>query len=117
MDLTKFLGEIGGGVFEDKVGTALSMAASGAINNKGTAKVTIEFSIERIGESAQVSIDHKLKYTIPTQRGKKSEEDTTNTPMYVGVGGKMTLRDESTIDIFDQARMTSTTRKELNNVQ
>ncbi len=37
---------------------------------------------------------HKLSYVRPTNRGKISEEDTTETPMYVNRGGRLTILQE-----------------------
>lgn len=38
-----------------------------------------------------MKIKHKLSYVRPTNRGKISEEDTTETPMYVNRGGRLTI--------------------------
>ncbi len=42
----------------------------------------------------RVKIKHKLSYVRPTNRGKISEEDTTETPMYVNRGGRLTILQE-----------------------
>ena len=89
------MGELNAGVFKEKLGVVFSDAALGACLNAGAhckkSKVTIEFSISQIGENDQVVITHKLASTIPTKRGKKSEEDTTSTSFFVGKGGVMTI--------------------------
>ena len=41
-----------------------------------------------------MKIKHKLSYVRPTNRGKISEEDTTETPMYVNRGGRLTILQE-----------------------
>ncbi len=42
-----------------------------------------------------MKIKHKLSYVRPTNRGKISEEDTTETPMlYVNCGGRLTILQE-----------------------
>ena len=48
----------------------------------------------------RVKISHKLKMVTPTKRGKKSEEDTTETPMWVGKGGKLTILPEDQGQLF-----------------
>ncbi|EKQ6287723.1 hypothetical protein [Escherichia coli] len=73
-DVQAFIGELDGGVFETKIGAVLSEVASGVMN--------------------RVKIKHKLSYVRPTNRGKISEEDTTETPMYVNRGGRLTILQE-----------------------
>lgn len=89
-----FVGELGAGVFKEKLAHVISDAALATVmhgigNKKG--KVTIELTFQQIGENEQVVVSHKLSSSIPTKRGKKSEEDTTDTPMFVGKGGVLTI--------------------------
>lgn len=89
-----FIGELNAGMFVDKLAHLLSNAALGTVvngtgNKKG--KVTCEFSFIRIGENEQVVVSTKLSHSTPTKRGKKSEEDISDTPMFVGKGGKLTI--------------------------
>jgi len=89
-----FIDELNAGVFKQKLGVILSDVAFGVIahgekNRKG--KVTIEMNFQKVGENDQVIITHKLAHSTPTKRGKKSEEDTTETPMFVGKGGVLSV--------------------------
>lgn len=90
-----FLGEMHAGTFKQKLAVILSQAAQGAVTNAGAhckkAKVFIELNISQIGENDQVVVSHKIGSIIPTKRGKKTEEDTTETPFFVGKGGQMTI--------------------------
>lgn len=89
-----FIGELNAGIFKDKLGTVLSEAALGVMihgNGVRKAKVKIEFTLAQIGDNEQVLIAHKLSTDIPTKRGKQCMEDTTETPMFVGKGGVMTV--------------------------
>ncbi|WP_435300770.1 hypothetical protein [Escherichia coli] len=88
-----FIGELDGGVFETKIGAVLSEVASGVMNTKTKGKVSLNLEIEPFDES-RVKIKHKLSYVRPTNRGKISEEDTTETPMYVNRGGRLTILQE-----------------------
>lgn len=92
-NVNDFMGALGAGVFEKKLALLLSQAAHGTVlhgrGNK-TGKVTVEFTIKQVGENSQVIISHKLSHSTPTARGKKSEEDVSETPMYVGKNGIMT---------------------------
>lgn len=93
-NLEDFFSELGAGAFKEKLALALSEAALGVvINGMGTkkSKVTIDFTISQIGENDQVIITHKLTKSIPTKRGKKMEENITETPMFVGKGGVLTI--------------------------
>ncbi|EHB0516779.1 hypothetical protein JQ019_002641 [Escherichia coli] len=85
-DVQAFIGELDGGVFETKIGAVLSEVASGVMNTKN-------LEIEPFDEN-RVKIKHKLSYVRPTNRGKISEEDTTETPMYVNRGGRLTILQE-----------------------
>ncbi len=62
-------------------------------------KVSLNTEIEPFDEN-RVKIKHKLSYVRPTNRGKISEEDTTETPMYVNRGGRLTILQEDRGDSY-----------------
>ena len=98
-----FLGELDAGVFMNKIAGALNTAALGVLNNGSKGKVVLTFDIDRMGNSIEekrVMIKHKLQYVTPTPRGKVSEEDTTETPMFVNRGGKLTILQEDQGNLF-----------------
>lgn len=98
-----FLGELDAGIFVNKIAAALNNTALGVLNNGGKGQVSITFDIDRLSNSVEekrVGIKHKLKFVTPTPRGKQSEEDTTETPMYVGKGGKLTILQEDQGQLF-----------------
>ncbi|MBZ3683997.1 hypothetical protein J1N41_22930 [Providencia rettgeri] len=102
-NIPEFLGELDAGVFENKVATVLNDVALGVINHAGKGKVIIEMDISRMNNSIEekrVLIQHKLKFTAPTPKGKRSEEDTTETPMYVNKGGKLSIMQEDQGQLF-----------------
>ena len=86
-DVTQFFHELDGGVFAEKLGQALHDVAHGAVDFDGEGKITIAQGFKQIGSGYQVKISHKLTATIPTLRGKITEEETTETPMHVGKNG------------------------------
>lgn len=97
-NLAEVLDDLNGGVFAQQVGRALSDVALAVVTNgdkKRGGKVTITFDFTRIGESAQVAVKHSLAFSKPTARGKASEEATTETPMHVNRGGRLTLVPDS----------------------
>jgi hypothetical protein len=101
-----FLGELDAGVFMNKIAAALNNTALGVLNNGNKGKVTLTFDFERMGNSVEekrVKIKHKLQYITPTPRGKATEEDTTETPMWVNKGGKLTILQEDQGNLFTLA--------------
>ncbi|EBM5663470.1 hypothetical protein L3L93_001605 [Salmonella enterica] len=99
-NVENFIKELDGGVFIDKVGAVLSEVALGVNSTNKKGKVIIEMELSSLDEN-RVSIAHKLKFNRPTMRGSKSEEDTTNTPMYVNKGGELTLFRKDQGQLFD----------------
>lgn len=114
-DTTKFLQDLDGGVFEQKLAHVLSEAAASAIDHDKESTVTIKLKLKRIGTSYQVAVTHQLAFSMPTDRGKKTEEDTTETPMYVGTGGKVTLFLEGQSQLFDRNGKPAIQKETTNN--
>lgn len=101
-NIVEVIGDLDAGVFAQKMETALHQVAEGVIHTGKKGKVTITFDIEQIASSHQVKVRHKLSYLKPTDKGKVSEENTTETPMHVGVRGKLSLYPESQPDLYKQ---------------
>jgi len=101
-NVNEFIGELDAGVFEEKLSRAISDVAAGIVTQGKPGKVTVTLDMKQIGTSHQVAIDSKLVYVKPTAKGKVSEENTTQTPMYVGIGGKVTLFPEDQTQMFDK---------------
>lgn len=92
---SEMLPDLDAGVFEEKINRALADVALGVVTTGKTGKVTIELDLKQIASSNQVNVSHRLKYTRPTANGKLAEENTTATPMHVGVNGKLSLFPET----------------------
>ena len=99
-NIPEFIGELDAGVFENKLSAVLNDVAKGVMNTRAKGEVTIKLSFSPMDEN-RVKISHKLTFVIPTPRGKTSEEDTTETPMYVNRGGKLTILPEDQGQLFD----------------
>ena len=99
-DFSELFSDLDGGVFAEKIGTALSLVARGVVEHAKKGKVVITLDLDRIGQSSQVAIAHKLAYNAPTARGCISEENETSTPAHVGRGGKVTLFPDNQADMF-----------------
>lgn len=101
-NLEQLLGDLDGGVFAQKIATALSDAALAVAHTGKKGDVSVTFSMKRIGDSNQVEIAHTLKYTRPTSKGKVTEENTTSTPLYVGSRGALTLIPDTQQKLFGE---------------
>ena len=100
-EVIAFLEELDGGNFLPRLGKALQDAGIGTIAvAKKNGKVSVDFDLKQIGETNQVNIDHTISFVIPTQRGKRTEEHTTSTAMYVSNRGAMTILPNDTRALF-----------------
>lgn len=99
-NIVDVIGDLDAGVFAQKMEAALADVAAGVVQTGKTGKVTITFELKQIATSNQVSVKHKLAYVKPTEKGKASEENTTETPMHVGPRGKLSLYPESQPDLY-----------------
>lgn len=107
-DLHTLLPDLDGGVFEQKIASVLSDVAFGVVTHGRQGKVTIEFDLKQIGETQQVNVKHTLKYVKPTKRGKATEEDATQTPLYVAKNGDLALfhHDQATFGFMNRTNKT-----------
>jgi len=104
-DFTDTLNELDAGLFSAKVSAAVAEAALATVEHgdKGkSARITIELTMKRIGDSSQIDLTHKLSYSRPTKRGKASEEDTTSTPLFVGRHGALGIAPEHQMQLFQE---------------
>lgn len=89
-----FLSDLQAGKLLAKFGQSLSDAALGVVlfgNKNKKSKVTLEFVFQKVGENDQVIVSHKVSHKTPTKTGNKAEEDTTQTPMFVGRHGRLSI--------------------------
>jgi hypothetical protein len=101
-DTTKFIQELNAGVFEQQLGRALSDVAAGVIDHGKEGSVTITLKLKQIAQTNQVNISHKLDFVQPTKRGKKREDTTLDTPMYVTPDGLQLLQTNPTGQLFNR---------------
>lgn len=97
--------ELDGGALGQRLALALADVARGVVNvddKKKKGKVTLTFDIHRVGgDNGQVQIDHTLSFREPTHRGRKVEEITTSSVMFVGPRGTLTLLPNTNRDMFE----------------
>ena len=101
-DVGEFITDLDGGMFDHKLSVALSRVAAAVIDHDKAGEVVIKLHFKRIPGTHQVHITHGLKFTQPTSHGKVSEEESLDTPMYVGKFGKLSLSPESQMAFLDR---------------
>lgn len=99
-NIVELIGDLDAGVFAAKLEHALHAVAEGVVTTGRAGKVSVTFDIKQIASSHQVAVKHKLAFVRPTNNGRRTEENTTETPLHVGVAGKLTLYPESQPDMF-----------------
>lgn len=99
-DINEFIHTLNAGVFAQQFGRALSDVAAGVIDHGKEGQVTITLKLKQIAQTNQVNITHKLDFVQPTKRGKKREDTTLDTPMYVGPEGLQQFQTNPTDQLF-----------------
>jgi hypothetical protein len=105
-DVSEFISDLDGGMFERMLSIALSQTAAAAVDHSKPGEVTIKLKIEQIPGTAQVRMQHDLKFVKPTMTGKSSEETGGATVLYVGRYGALSLAQPSLLDKERQQRFT-----------
>jgi len=98
-DLQEFFSELGAGVFEEKLKRVLGETATAVMANNREGEITIKFKMKPIS-SSQAKVAHSIEFKAPTLNGVKSEKNTTDTVMYVGTKGKLSLFPENQTQMF-----------------
>ncbi len=96
-DVSEFITDLDGGVFDRKLSIALSQVAAATVDNDKTGEVTVKLTFQRIPGTSQVRCEHTLKYVKPTMDGKAGEEEKRSTVMHVGKFGALSLAQPSLI--------------------
>lgn len=99
-DTSEFIASLNGGVFAQQVGRALSDVAAGVVEFDKAGAVTVTFKLKQIGQSNQVAVTHTLDFVEPTKRGKRREDTTLATPMYVTANGLELFQTDPTGQLF-----------------
>lgn len=99
------------GVFEEKLNRAMRDVAFAVVtndDNRKKGKVTIELTFERINETEQINLGHKVVWEMPTAKGKRIEHNDTSTALFVNRSGTMTITPEAQLS-FDAFKTTRET--------
>lgn len=92
-EVHEFIDELGAGALKEKIANALSEVALSTVlhaDAKAKGKLSLDFTFHKMGDS-QIIIQHKIATDRPTRRGRTTEHDTTETAMYVGKGGVLSV--------------------------
>ena len=104
-DVGQFVQDLEAGVFDEKVSRVLSEVAAAVVNhgeNGKTGKVVLTFDMSRLGKGSQVMIKHKIETVVPHARGKFTDSDLGETPMYVGRKGTISFFMPDQSQMFDK---------------
>jgi len=101
-DTAEFISSLNASVFAQQVGRALSDVAAGVVDHGKPGEVTLKFKLKQIGQSNQVAVSHTLDYVQPTKRGKKREDTTLDTPLYVTANGLELFQTDPTAQLFSR---------------
>lgn len=104
---TDVLTELDAGVFEEKLSRALADCAAGVVDTGKAGKIVITLDMKRIAASHQVTVKHGVKFVRPTINGKVTEENATETPLYVGARGKLTVTPDTQQEMFGKRETSS----------
>ncbi len=99
-DVNDFIGSLNAGVFAQQVGRALFDVAAGVVEHSKQGQVTLTFKFKQIGQSHQVAVSHTLDFVQPTKRGKKREDTSLDTPLYVTADGLTLFQNDPTAQMF-----------------
>lgn len=89
-NVSEFIADLDVGDFKKKLGAALSEVAIGVMRNNKKGKVAIDIEMDVLNVE-QINVKSKIKYARPTSRGVQTEEETTETPMYIGRNGELSI--------------------------
>lgn len=104
-DTDKFIKDLEAGVFDEKMSRILSEVAAAVVDHgeKGKkGKVTLTFELSRLGKGYQVMVKHQIAAVVPHDRGKYTDEDTGETPLYVGPKGALSFFPPDQTQLFDK---------------
>ena len=102
-DVSEFITDLDGGMFDRKLSVALSEVAAKVVDTDKAGEVQLKFSFKRIPGTMQVHVAHTLKYVKPTEDGKLTEEESRTTALHVGKYGKLTLAPESQLSFLNKS--------------
>ena len=94
------------GITRSRIEAALKDVGIGVANTEKAGKVTITFDIKpQKGTNTQLNVDAKVTFQKPTDKGKRSEEVTDSTPMFISRDGLSALPDQPGLGFDNDANV------------
>ena len=101
-DVSEFITDLDGGMFDRMLSKALSDTAAAAVDHDKVGEVTLKFNFKKIPGTAQVHCAHTIKFSCPTEDGKRGEEATRTTALHVGKFGSLSLAPANQMAFFNR---------------
>jgi hypothetical protein len=108
-DVAELLAELGAGAFEEKLARVIGETAMAVMSNNREGEVVLKFKMKPIS-NVQAKVVHTIEFKAPTPYGVKSEKNATDTVMYVGSKGKMSIFPENQTQMFTNQGKVNTTK-------
>lgn len=103
--IQEILGDLNGGAFAHALETVMADVAQSVIRTGKKGKVNINFDMDKVkGTEQQVIISHKIDFAEPTLTGKRGEDSTSQTTVFVSPDGEISLTPKNdTMALFANA--------------
>lgn len=101
------LEQINAGISKQRLEAAIKEVAIGVANTEKQGSVTLNITIKpQKNTDGQVNIDAKVSFAKPTQKGKRSEETTDSTPMFVSRNGVAAIQNQGDLNFDNDDKVT-----------
>jgi len=101
------LPQINADMTRQRMEAAIKEVAIGVANTEKAGKVTVTFDIKpQKNTDGQVNIDARVSFAKPTMKGKRSEETTDSTPMFVSRDGVSAIKDQPSLNFDNDPKVT-----------
>lgn len=89
--LTELLPELNAGIFQAQLEEAIKEVVTGVVATDKQGGFTLSFKLKPIKGSAQLRMQHTLKYTRPTTNGSQVTDETTDTVLFANPRGQLSV--------------------------
>lgn len=97
-DTANFISDLSGGHFEIGLSSMLTAVAANVVALSKKGKVSVRFDVDHIPNTNQARFVWTLTNDVPTSMGKRSEEITGATVLFVASNGAVSLAQPSMFD-------------------
>nr|BDD47748.1 hypothetical protein 11 [Piscirickettsiaceae bacterium] len=101
------LPQLNADITRQRLEAAIKEVAIGVANTEKAGDVTLKISIKpQKNTNGQVNIDAKVSFSKPTDKGKRTEETTDSTPMFVSRDGVSAIKDQGALNFDNDDKVT-----------